>query len=192
MMDHPIAAGIVVIGASAGGLPVITQLARALGRIPWPLALVQHLSTGGETFLAQHLARQAGVAAQVAESFQPWRAGCWHVAPAGYHLLVEDRQRLALSLEAPLHYCRPAIDPLFQSAARVFGARTVAVVLTGANADGAAGCARVHAEGGAVLVQDPTRAEVPAMPGAALAAVPTAAVFADMTELAHAIRRKTL
>lgn len=182
---------LVVVGASAGGLPVLTALARALGTCPWPVAVVQHLAPGGDGFLAEHLHRHAGVAAVVAGSFQPLQAGCWHVAPAGYHLLVEDRQTLALSLEAPLHYCRPAIDLLFVSAARVFGSATVAVVLTGANGDGAAGCARVCAEGGTVLVQDPACAEVPTMPQAALAASPTARAFANMNDLSAAILRST-
>jgi two-component system chemotaxis response regulator CheB len=182
--------GIVVVGASAGGLPVLTELARALGPCPWPVALVQHLAPGGDVFLAEHLRRHANVAAVVAQSFQPLQAGCWHVAPSSYHLLVEDRHTLALALDAPVHYCRPAIDPLFLSAVRVFGAATVAVVLTGANADGAAGCARIAAEGGTVLVQDPAQAEVSAMPAAALAACPKAEVFVNMLELSQAIRRR--
>lgn len=185
------AAGLVVIGASAGGLPVLTELAGALGSCPWPVVLVQHLAPGGDTFLAEHLHRQAGVLTVVAESFQLLRAGIWHVAPAGYHLLVENRHCLALSLEAPVHFCRPAIDPLFLSAARVFGAHTVAVVLTGANADGASGCARVWAEGGTVLLQDPACAAVGAMPAAALAACPAAGVFSGMNELSKAILRRT-
>lgn len=170
-------AGLVAIGASAGGLPVLTRLCAGLaGRLRWPLTLVQHLGAGGDRFLAQHLRRHTGLPAVVAESFMPLLAGRVHVAPAGYHLLVEDRDTLALSLEAPVHFCRPAIDPLFMSAARVFGADLLAVVLTGANADGADGCARVHAAGGQVLVQTPASAEVATMPEAALRACPDATV----------------
>ncbi len=182
--------GIVVVGASAGGLPVITELAKALGDCPWPVAVVQHLGRGGGAFLARHLAHHAAVATLLARSMQPLQPNCWHIAPDGYHLLVEDRATLALSVDAPVHYCRPAIDPLLMSAARVFGAQTIAVILTGANADGAAGCARVHAAGGSVLVQNPACAEVATMPAAALARCPEASVADDSAAMSLMIKRK--
>lgn len=184
--------GLIVMGASAGGLPVLTRLCAGLaGRLCWPLALVQHLGAGGDRFLAQHLGRHSGLPAVVAESFMPLLAGRVHVAPAGYHLLVEDRDTLALSLEAPVHFCRPAIDPLFMSAARVFGPDLLAVVLTGANADGAAGCARVRAAGGQVLVQTPASAEVATMPEAALRACPQATVGEPDALIDMILRRTT-
>lgn len=183
-------AGLIAIGASAGGLPVLTRLCAGLaGRLCWPVALVQHLGEGGDRFLAQYLSRHGGLPAVVAESFMPLLAGRVHVAPAGYHLLVEDRDTLALSLEAPVHFCRPAIDPLFMSAARVFGADLLAVVLTGANADGAAGCVRVRVCGGQVLVQAPASAEVPTMPEAALRVCPEATV-GELDILIDAILRR--
>lgn len=184
---------LIVIGASAGGLPVLTQLCIALaGHLRWPLALVQHLSQGGDQFLAQYLSRHSGLPAVVAENFMPLLAGRVHVAPVGYHLLVEDRDTLAVSLEAPVHYCRPAIDPLFMSAARVFGTDLVALVLTGANADGAAGCARVHDCGGQVLVQSPATAAVPTMPAAALTACPEAIVGESNTLIEEILKRMAL
>ena len=110
------------------------------------------------------------------------RPGHVYVAPPGYHLLV-DRHRFFLDTEAPVRYSRPSVDVLFQSAALAFGARMAAVVLTGANSDGAAGLAMVASAGGLALVQDPATAERPAMPAAALAAVPTA-VVGDIPALA--------
>lgn len=177
-------AGLIVVGASAGGLAALTRLCKALsGRLAWPMAVVQHIGHGGERFLATRLSR-TGLPAVVARSFTPLLAGRVHVAPSGYHLLVEDRQTLALSLEGPVHHCRPAIDPLLCSAARVFGSQVVAVILTGANDDGAQGCACVRRAGGRVLVQDPETAEIPTMPASALAACPDA-VTGDIEQLAQ-------
>lgn len=182
--------GLIVMGASAGGLAVLTRLCAALApRLRWSVALVQHVRPGGDRFLARHLGRYSGLPAVVAESFMPLRAGRVHVAPAGYHLLVEDRDTLALSMEPPVHHCRPAIDPLFTSAARVFGSDLLALVLSGANGDGAAGCARVHAGGGCVLVQAPACAEVRVMPAAALRACPQAIVGEPEALIAEISRR---
>ncbi len=181
--------GIVVVGASAGGLAALCTLFAGLGPLPWPAVVVQHLGAGGDDYLAGRLARVSGQAAVVAESFMPLEAGRIHVAPWDYHLLVEDRQTLALSLEAPVNHCRPAVDPCFESAARVFGRTALAVVLTGANEDGARGARSVWQHGGKVVIEDPTTAEVPAMPAAALRLCPDAEV-APVTGLANLIKRR--
>ncbi len=87
--------------------------------------------------------------------------------------MVGKNGHLELSAEKPVNFSRPAIDPLFKSAARVFGAELLAVVLTRANTDGADGLREAKAHGGTVLVQDPASAEADTMPRAALAAVET-------------------
>jgi two-component system chemotaxis response regulator CheB len=110
------------------------------------------------------------------EPGEPIERGKLYFAPADYHLLVEPDRRCALSIEAPVHFSRPAIDVLFESAADVYGAALVGVILTGASSDGALGLRAVHARGGRTFVQDPTTAESPVMPAAALAAVPDARV----------------
>ena len=92
-----------------------------------------------------------------------------YVAPADYHLLVE-RGMFHLSTEHAVAYSRPSIDVLFESAADAYGDKLTAVVLTGANADGAAGAQRVKERGGFLIVQDPLTAEAPVMPQAAIAA----------------------
>jgi two-component system chemotaxis response regulator CheB len=112
------------------------------------------------------------------------------LAPPGYHLLV-DGQRFALSTEAPENNSRPSVDVLFESLAEAFGPRLVAVVLTGANDDGALGLQHVVRHGGAAIVQDPATAEKRAMPDAAIAAVPEA-VVAPLEELAPAIVRAVI
>jgi two-component system chemotaxis response regulator CheB len=95
--------------------------------------------------------------------------GFIYVAPADYHLLI-DVGTFALSTDAKVNKARPSIDMLFESAADAYLARVVAVILTGASVDGAAGAARIKAKGGTVVVQDPATAEAPVMPRAALEA----------------------
>jgi two-component system chemotaxis response regulator CheB len=104
------------------------------------------------------------------------RRSCCSRPAASDHLLVE-RGHLALSTEAPVRYCRPSVDVLFESAADAYGADLTGVVLTGNNDDGAAGLARIAAAGGTAVVQDPATAERSAMPAAALAATPGAIVL---------------
>ena len=108
--------------------------------------------------------------------------GTAYLAPGGYHLLVEPGH-LALSTEGPVCHCRPSVDVLFESAADAYGADVTGVVLTGNNADGAAGLARIAARGGTAVVQDPATAERATMPAAALAATPGAIVL-ELDEIA--------
>ena len=98
------------------------------------------------------------------------------LAPPDYHLLVEPGM-FALSVDERVQYARPSIDVLFESAADAYGMGVVAIVLTGANEDGAAGLARVKQQGGVAIVQDPRTAERRAMPEAALAATEPDAVL---------------
>jgi two-component system chemotaxis response regulator CheB len=98
------------------------------------------------------------------------------VAPADYHLLVED-DRFALSVDARVQFARPSIDVLFESVAEGYRDRAIGIVLTGANADGAEGLAAIKRNGGVVIVQDPETATRKAMPEAALAAAVADAVL---------------
>ena len=99
--------------------------------------------------------------------------GAIYLAPPNYHMLVDERS-VHLSVDAPEHNSRPSIDALFDSAARAFRSRTIAVILSGSNSDGASGAGIVDDYGGQVLVQDPATAEAPEMPTAALKRVPAA------------------
>ena len=177
--------GLVAVGCSWGGLAAATRLLEALpAAFDLPTVIVQHRSEAPSALvelLARHTARR------VAEPDDKDRVLANHVyvAPPGYHLLV-DRQRFSLTTEGPVRYSRPSIDVLFESAAEAYGRRLAAVVLTGANDDGAAGLAVVTAAGGLALVQDPAVAERGAMPRAALAAVPDA-IVGDIPALARAL-----
>jgi two-component system chemotaxis response regulator CheB len=93
-----------------------------------------------------------------------------YIAPADYHLMVEAPGLLALSTEGPVLWARPSIDVLFESAAEVYGARVIGVVLTGASADGSHGMRAIRERGGCALVQEPSAAECAVMPRAVLAA----------------------
>jgi two-component system chemotaxis response regulator CheB len=163
---------LVVMGASWGGL---TALERILGALPGdfrtPVAIAQHRSPdGGSEGLARLLAGHCALPVVDADDKQPVEAGRVYLAPPDYHLLVEP-DGFALSMDEAVLYSRPSIDVLFESAADVYRDRLIAVVLTGANEDGAHGIATVKRLGGYAIVQNPVEAERPEMPRAALSAV---------------------
>jgi two-component system chemotaxis response regulator CheB len=166
---------VVVVGVSAGGLEALCQILRALPEsFGFALILVQHRSRDSDA-LCDVLQNCGGIAVNEAVDKEAIEAGRVYLAPADYHLLIDDGH-FALSLDAPEFYSRPSIDLTFESVADAYGSRAVGVVLTGANRDGARGLARIVARGGLALVQDPTTAEVPVMPLAALQEVPAAEV----------------
>ncbi len=166
---------LVAVGCSWGGLAAAGLLLEALpDDFDVALVIVQH-RTEAPSALAELLGRHTARPVTEPDDKDEVLRGHVYVAPPGYHLLV-DRTRFSLDTEAPVLYSRPSVDVLFLSAAEAFGPRMAGVVLTGANADGAAGLARVAEAGGLALVQDPATAERPTMPAAALAAVPSAHV----------------
>jgi len=176
---------LVVIGTSWGGLEALRTL---LGRLPAslgaPVGVVQHRSAESQaTAFRQLLAAATALRVEDAVDKADLEPGHVYLAPPDYHLFVE-RGHLTLSTDGPVAHSRPSIDVAFESAAEAYGERCVGVVLTGANADGAAGLARIAELGGSALVQDPASAERTEMPAAALAAVPSARV-AGLAELAE-------
>jgi len=170
---------LVAIGASWGGLQAVE---RVLGALPADfgaaVVIAQHRQADADlSRLEQLLGAHCLLDVVEAEDKQPLVPGSVIVAPADYHLLVE-RGSVALSVDPPLNYSRPSIDVLFTSAADAYAERVAGVVLTGANADGADGLARIASRGGPAIVQDPATAERREMPDAALAATPGAKVMA--------------
>ena len=159
----------VVVGASAGGFEALLRLTRALPSDFAPALLaVLHLSPERSSRLAPLLA--AGCRCPVSEAVdkQPITPGEVIVAPPDYHLLVEQGRTVALSVDPPVLLSRPAIDPLFESAALEYGPRLLALLLTGASSDGTAGLAAVRRRRGIAWVQAPQDARVPMMPASAL------------------------
>lgn len=164
---QPIA--IVVVGASAGGLDALGRFLKSFpDHFPAPIVVVQHLPAREESRLASVLRPDSKLPVCEAEDKTPLRPGAVYVAPPNYHVLVEADGHLALDADEPVNYCRPSADVLFQSAATAFGEKAVAVVLTGANADGAEGAAAIRRAGGRVFVQALDDAAFPMMPRSAL------------------------
>ncbi|HEY6137461.1 MAG TPA: chemotaxis protein CheB [Thermoanaerobaculia bacterium] len=161
---------IVVVGCSLGGMHALEVLLNGMPRaFPLPIAVVQHRHRASNETLPSYFRRFSRLPVVDAEDKQWLRPGTVYLAPANYHLLVE-RGELNLSVDEKVRYSRPSVDVLFQSAADAYGAHVIAVVLTGANDDGAQGVKRVKARGGLVVVQDPETAEASEMPRAAIAA----------------------
>jgi two-component system chemotaxis response regulator CheB len=169
---------LIVIGTSWGGLDAVSRLLDGLHEdVHQPIVLAQHRSAqsedgGLERLLAMHTHRGVFDAGDKT----PIEPDHVYVAPADYHVLVEDGH-LALSTEAPVRFSRPSIDVLFESAADAYGNRAVGIVLTGANDDGAAGLARIKSRGGVAIVQDPGSSMRRTMPDAAIAATSADAVL---------------
>lgn len=161
----------VVIGASAGGLAAVGAILNDLkSTFCIPILLAQHISPHTESYLATHFAAKTPLTVKEAEDKEPIKRGNLYIAPPNYHLLVEFDGCTALSVDPPVNYSRPSIDVLFESAADYFGNELIAIVLTGANSDGAAGLKKIKERGGMAIVQSVESADAQAMPQAAIEA----------------------
>jgi two-component system, chemotaxis family, protein-glutamate methylesterase/glutaminase len=158
----------IVIGASAGGVSSLTQLVRELpSDLEAAIAVALHVPAESTSALPAILTRERTLKAEHPKDGEPLRHGLIYVAPPGRHLLVKRRTvRVVNGPNENGH--RPAVDPLFRTAARAHGRRTMGVVLSGSLDDGTAGLAVVKAHGGAVLVQDPADALFQGMPQSAI------------------------
>ena len=160
----------IVIGASAGAVQALSIVLPALpAGYPLPVLVVVHIPADRSDLLATLFESKCRVMAKEAEDKEPILPGVVYFGPSDYHLQVEDGRTVSLSSDELVHFSRPSIDVLFESAADVYGPRLVGVILTGANADGADGLSRVAQGGGLALVEDPQTAFQAAMPAAALA-----------------------
>ncbi len=165
----------IVIGGSSGSIEVLSVLLPALpAHLHAAVIVVLHLPRDRRSLLPDIFRGRCALPVQEAQDQQRIAGGRLYFAPPDYHLLVDAGPRLALSVDAPVHFSRPSIDVLFESAADGYGSRLVSVLLSGANEDGAQGSAAVQAAGGLVVVQHPSSAAMPAMPRAGLARVPAA------------------
>ena len=154
----------VVVGASAGGVEALSELLPVLPATFGPsMFIVLHLPRERPSLLVEIFERRCAIPVREAEDKEPAEPGTVYFAPPDYHLLLEKDRRIALSTEEPVHFSRPSIDVLFESAADVFGERLLGIILTGANEDGAAGLQAVHGAGGITVVQTPDSAKVPLM-----------------------------
>jgi two-component system chemotaxis response regulator CheB len=159
---------IVVVGASAGGMDALQKLVGALpADFPGSLFIVWHLSPGVRSVLPEVLSRSGPLRATNPQDGDPIQPGRIYVAPSDHHLLV-DKGYVRITRGPKENRFRPAVDPLFRSAAYTYGPRVVGVVLSGALDDGTAGLWMIKMKGGTAIAQDPAEASHRSMPLSAL------------------------
>lgn len=179
---------LIVIGASAGGISALKHLFMTLPeRFRIPIVVVQHFSPESTESLAEFFASFSTLHVKEVEDKEVIAPGTVYFAPANYHVLVSNERTLHLSVDAPVHYCRPSIDVLFETAAEALGPGLLAVILSGANEDGAYGVECVMKHGGKVAIQDINEAEFSIMPGEALKRVPSPFLQGDIKVLSRFI-----
>jgi two-component system chemotaxis response regulator CheB len=163
---------VLLVGSSTGGPQALTavmaRLSSVIDRVP--VLITQHMPPTFTTILAEHLARASGRTAHEPTDGESIAPGTIYLAPGGRHMRVAKRQGnpvIALDDGPPINFCRPAVDPMFQSAADCWGNAVLAVILTGMGHDGTRGAADIVAQGGSVIAQDEVTSVVWGMPGSA-------------------------
>jgi len=186
----------IVIGASAGGVEGLSVLLPALpASMRAAVFIVLHLPREHRSVLSEIFARNCAIAVKEAEDKEPIQAATAYFAPPDYHLLLDQGPQIALSVDEPVHFSRPSVDVLFESAADLYGKRLLGVILTGANQDGAAGLAAVKAAGGLTAIQRPDDSYLSEMANAGLSrgpadfVLPLPALAALFGSLASTARR---
>src|SRR5215467_749950 len=180
---------VIVIGGSAGALPALTTIVGQLpASLPACVLVALHTSAQADGFLPDILERASPLSVAFAKNHDPVLPGHIYVAPPDFHLIVTS-SGLRVVHGPRENGFRPAIDPLFRTAARELGSRVVGVILSGGLSDGAYGLSLIKQHGGVAIVQDPDEANVDSMPKNALSAVdadyvlPAAQIAATVTGL---------
>lgn len=159
---------VVAMGSSAGGLSALTQVLRVLPRnFPSSIVVVQHLSPGHKSWIANLLGRCTQLKVRQAEHGEILLPGTVYTAPPDEHLLVGPG-KIQLAHTQLVHFSRPSIDLLFESVAGTYGSRSIAVVLSGSGKDGSGGTRTIKEAGGVTMAQLPETAEFKPMPEAAI------------------------
>ena len=160
---------LLVVGGSAGSFPIVSRLLEALpSNFRLPIVLCLHRLKDKREGFKEALEVKSTLPVREAEDKDLIEPGVVFVAPANYHLLVEPSEHFALATTELVQYSRPSIDVLFESVADVFGVRALAVLLSGANRDGASGMLRIRQRGGLTIAQEPSESTMATMPEAAL------------------------
>jgi two-component system chemotaxis response regulator CheB len=166
----PLPPRILLIGASTGGPQALNAVVAKLNRVidAAPVLIVQHMPPTFTTIFAEHLSRASGRIAREGVDGEPVRAGQIYIAPGGKHMQVDRRggEATIAIVDGPMvNFCKPSVDPLFSTAAEVWGAKCLALMLTGMGCDGTNGAAELVGAGGAVIAQDEATSVVWGMPG---------------------------
>lgn len=162
---------VIAVGASWGGVDALGKIVHQLPEtLAVAMVVVQHQHAYSGNALQRILSRRTGLPVFDVDDKEEIRPGGIYIAPANYHLLIENDGSFSLSLEAPVNFSRPSIDVTFNSLAERYQRRCIGVLLTGANDDGVDGLRNIKRHGGVTIAQDPATAEVPVMPEAAISA----------------------
>lgn len=160
---------IAIIGASAGGIKAVTTILDGLSEtLTAPVIVVMHRLGNVPSSLPSVLQYHSGMRVKEADEKETPSAGTTYIAPANYHLLFEHDRTMSLDYSERVQFSRPSIDVSFQSIGDVYGKKILAMLLTGANQDGAEGMKYLNDIGATTWVQDPNDAEVSTMPQAAI------------------------
>jgi two-component system chemotaxis response regulator CheB len=164
---------VVVIGGSLGGLKALSVACRELpSGFPALVLVVLHMAANSPKMFATMLGRQIQLPVSYAEDGETPVQGHVYMAPPDRHLIITPEGRLALDPGPKVHFARPAVNRLFETAAAAYGPRVIGVILTGGDHDGADGMAAIRSAGGLCIVQLPSDALDPSMPNAAISKDP--------------------
>lgn len=160
---------IIVIGTSAGGVSALKLLLGGLSNPNrLPILILQHMSPKGDNYLPEIIQKVTGSRVYEAGDKMPIESGIIYTPAPNYHMLMEKDYTLSLTVEERVCYARPSIDVLFESVADTCKEKTIGIILTGANTDGANGLLAVASHGGYTMVEEPSTAYATAMPSAAI------------------------
>lgn len=178
-----------IIGGSAGSLDVLLEIFPLLSdEIDFPIILVTHRKSGNDALLSDLLRSRTKLKVNEAEEKDKIQPGNVYIAPADYHLLIEENETFSLDYSEKVNYSRPSIDVTFHSAAEVFKDKLVCILLSGSNADGVAGLKTVKSSGGLVVIQNPKTAVMPYMPQQAANEI-EGGIILNANEMAEFINR---
>ncbi len=156
---------LIIIGGSAGSLQVIIEMIKKLNdTLTVPMVLVLHRKAQSGNILQTLLQQFTRIPVVEIEDKTEVRENTIYIVPADYHVLFENRKNMSLDSSEKMNYSRPSIDVSFRSAAEIYGENMIAVLLSGANADGVEGLSHIKRNNGKVWIQDPETAEVYYMP----------------------------
>lgn len=159
----------IVIGTSAGGLTVLTEILEALPRdYPLPILIVQHRAKDEKSLLEEILQHKCEIEIKQADEKEKIIDGIVYFAPSNYHLLIERNKTLSLTTDRLVNFSRPSIDVLFETAADTYQSALIGIILTGASKDGSAGIIRIKQKGGFTIAQNPETADYWMMPKSAI------------------------
>lgn len=160
---------IVVLGGSSGGVEALLKIIPNLSPdFTVPFVIVVHQSRSSRSSLAQVLQSRTKLIVCEPEDKEKILPGHIYIATPDYHLMIEEDKTFSYAYSELVNYSRPSIDVLFETAAEAYGEKLIGVLITGGNADGAAGLKHIVEKGGLAIVEDPDTADTPAMPRAAL------------------------